>query len=239
MAFVALARAAAAQPVAALLRAYPDQLAAIDGDTLVWRDGTRMSLSSGDPAEDLAEMLRHGSIRDQFLWPYPAGETTGEPGADPGRIRNRAFFDKMYGDCHRGEVAPKLVPVVWLPTSWGHTLQVTSVNGVATQLDAISHALDALPAEMKRPLFPSAGTYACRAVRDTGQPSMHSWGAAIDINAADTNYWMWGGRRRQQLAPEVVAIFEAHGFIWGGKWAHYDTMHFEYRPELLPPSIRP
>jgi hypothetical protein len=21
--------------------------------------------------------------------------------------------------------------------------------------------------------------------------------------------------------------------IWGGKWGHFDTMHFEYRPELL------
>jgi hypothetical protein len=28
-------------------------------------------------------------------------------------------------------------------------------------------------------------------------------------------------------------VFEKHGFIWGGKWYHYDTMHFEYRPELL------
>ncbi|MEJ2663631.1 MAG: M15 family metallopeptidase, partial [Spirochaetia bacterium] len=27
--------------------------------------------------------------------------------------------------------------------------------------------------------------------------------------------------------------FEKYGFIWGGKWYHYDTMHFEYRPELL------
>ena len=28
-------------------------------------------------------------------------------------------------------------------------------------------------------------------------------------------------------------IFEKHGFIWGGRWYHYDTMHFEYRPELV------
>ncbi|MDP3291618.1 MAG: M15 family metallopeptidase, partial [Sulfuricurvum sp.] len=27
-----------------------------------------------------------------------------------------------------------------------------------------------------------------------------------------------------------------HGFIWGGRWYHYDTMHFEYRPELLASS---
>ena len=32
---------------------------------------------------------------------------------------------------------------------------------------------------------------------------------------------------------EIARIFERHGFIWGGKWYHYDTMHFEYRPELL------
>ena len=35
------------------------------------------------------------------------------------------------------------------------------------------------------------------------------------------------------LPAEVIDIFERHGFIWGGKWSHYDTMHFEYRPELL------
>ena len=32
---------------------------------------------------------------------------------------------------------------------------------------------------------------------------------------------------------EIVEIFERHGFIWGGRWKHYDTMHFEFRPELL------
>ena len=34
------------------------------------------------------------------------------------------------------------------------------------------------------------------------------------------------------LGPHVDA-FEAEGFIWGGRWYHFDTMHFEYRPELL------
>jgi hypothetical protein len=33
----------------------------------------------------------------------------------------------------------------------------------------------------------------------------------------------------------LVEIFERHGFIWGGNWSHFDTMHFEYRPELLNP----
>ncbi len=38
---------------------------------------------------------------------------------------------------------------------------------------------------------------------------------------------------KNEIPWEIVRIFEAHGFIWGGKWYHYDTMHFEYRPELL------
>jgi len=40
------------------------------------------------------------------------------------------------------------------------------------------------------------------------------------------------------MAAEVIQAFERHGFIWGGRWYHYDTMHFEYRPELLEPPAR-
>lgn len=35
---------------------------------------------------------------------------------------------------------------------------------------------------------------------------------------------------------QFVETFERHSFIWGGKWRHYDLMHFEYRPELVPPQ---
>jgi hypothetical protein len=38
---------------------------------------------------------------------------------------------------------------------------------------------------------------------------------------------------KNQIPLEIVKIFEKYGFIWGGRWYHYDTMHFEYRPELL------
>ena len=31
----------------------------------------------------------------------------------------------------------------------------------------------------------------------------------------------------------IVSLFEDNGFIWGGKWEHFDLMHFEYRPELI------
>ena len=168
--------------------------------------------------------------------PLPAGMA---PTGDPGRVRNRAFFDKTYGNCWSGEVRPRLVSLVWLPRSWGRAIEATSVNGVAQRLAAVSAEVDALPLALKRYAFPSAGTYNCRTVADTGQPSMHAWGAAIDINTAYGDYWLGqrssieAGGYLNRIPFEIVEIFERHGFIWGGKWSHYDTMHFEYRPELL------
>jgi hypothetical protein len=38
--------------------------------------------------------------------------------------------------------------------------------------------------------------------------------------------------RRWQPPEKVIRAFEYEGFIWGGKWIFFDTMHFEYRPEL-------
>jgi len=223
-----------------LVRAYPDALTGFDGANLIWRDGTRMPVRDGQPDKSMEEQLRNGSILDQLRLAYPAGAPLlPAPQQDPGRVRNRAFFDKMYGDCKSGQVAPELVPVVWLPNTWGHVVSITSINGVDRQLAAVSRELDDLPAGDKKYLYPLGGTYACRRVADTGQPSMHAWGAAIDINPAFSDYWLWHGAAGgtpayvNRVPPEVVAIFERHGFIWGGRWVHFDTMHFEYRPELL------
>ena len=151
----------------------------------------------------------------------------------------------MYGDCKSGDVAPELVPVVWLPKTWGHFVRITSVNGVDRHLAAISRELDELPASDKKYLYPPGGTYACRSVADTGQTSMHAWGAAIDINPSQSDYWMWhqsvGGFPHyvNRVPAAIVQVFEQHGFIWGGRWSHYDTMHFEYRPELLGTQVDP
>jgi hypothetical protein len=118
------------------------------------------------------------------------------------------------------------------------------VNGVDRRLAAASRELDELPAAEKRFLYPLGGTYACRPVADTGQTSMHAWGAAIDINTAFSDYWLWHRNGRDvpdyvnRIPADIVAVFERHGFIWGGRWSHFDTMHFEYRPELIA-SYRP
>ncbi|MFL5282834.1 MAG: M15 family metallopeptidase [Rhodopila sp.] len=235
IALLTLAPAVHASSVQDLVRAYPDFLAGVEGGFLVWRDGTRMAINDGQPNKTPEEALRHGSIADQMRLPYPAGAPVNQvPDSDPGRVRNKAFFEKMYGDCHTGDVAAKLVRVVWLPESVGQSISITSVNGVDRALAAVSRDLDALPAEYQKFLWPLGGTYACRTVAGTGQTSVHAWGAAIDINPKFSDYWHWrhGAGYQNRIPAEIVAAFERHGFIWGGRWAHYDTMHFEYRPEL-------
>jgi hypothetical protein len=225
-----------------LLEAYPQFLERRDGNALVWRDGKRMTIDDGRGAKTPAERLDAPDIKDMLSTPYPLGEAAPpDVDVDPGRARNSAFFLAMYGDCTKGGVNANLVSVVWLPKKWGKTLQVTRINGVAERLRAVSEELDRLPARFDTYLYPPAGTYNCRPIAGTTRLSPHGLGIAIDIATAHTDYWRWNkpgsdGRYpyRNRIPAEIVAIFEKHGFIWGGKWYHYDTMHFEYRPELLP-----
>ena len=216
----------------ALVRAYPDQIAGRDDTGIILRDGTRQNLSDGKTDKSFDEKLKNASLIDQLSLPYPKGVLTKPPGPqdDPGRFRNTAFFDKMYGDCDKGETQKHLTDIRWFTGK----VRVTTVNGVAERLRAVAMEIDHLPKNIKRYAYPSAGAFNCRVVKDTGKRSMHAYGAAIDINTAFSDYWLWRkGGYRNRIPYEIVEIFERHGFIWGGKWGHFDTMHFEYRPEFF------
>jgi len=229
------------EALSALVAAYPDVLLKHDGRALIWRDGTVMPAGERTDGKSFDDLLRKATVLDQFHFAYPRGRLERPPGSneDPGRFRNTAFFRKLYGDCTKGEVSKQLVPVTWLPKSVGKRILITKANGVADKLDAVSKEIDALPPAIRRAAYPIAGTYVCRHVADTGQFSMHAYGAAIDLNLAVSDYWFKDQKEqgsfsyRNRMPLEIVEIFERHGFIWGGKWQHYDTMHFEYRPELL------
>ena len=198
-----------------------------------------MPLGALHESEPFEQRLEHASLGDQMSMLYPAGANyptpTGEN--DPGRLRNIPFFEAMYG-ASEAEVRSHLVKVRWLNRE---TLQVTSVNGVDKALARVSAALLRLPARILHCAHPSAGTFTYRPVAGTNYLSAHSFGIAIDLNLICSDYWFWDKQSsadgafpyRNRMPLEIVTAFEREGFIWGGKWAHYDTMHFEYRPELL------
>ena len=227
--------------IARLVASYPDHLACVECDALLWQDGSLMPIGAEQPARPFHKMLRSATIADQLRQTYKPGPTLGPPPRDysPGRLRNAAFFVKMYGDCHSGAAeAPRLRPVIWMPHTRPQTLSVTTVNDVAGRLERVVAMLEGLPDRVKARLVPSAGAYNCRVVADTGLPSMHAFGAAIDLGARGSEYWAWSRSRGVRYDPrhlpgEIVEAFEAERFIWGGKWFHYDSMHFEYRPELF------
>lgn len=218
-----------------LIAAYPDHLSAFEGNDIIWKDGSRMPWDDGQAGKTFAELEANADLEDMFVFDYPSGEAVFKENFDPGRIRNEAFFKKMYGET-AALVEANLVSVPW----FGSKIRVTKVNGVDKALEKVAQELQSLP-ELKKYLETPGGGQYWRVIAGTPRLSAHCFGIAVDINTAFTDYWRWGSEFKQgkplvyrnRIPLEIVEIFEKSGFIWGGKWYHYDTMHFEYRPELL------
>ena len=181
------------------------------------------------------EKLDSCDIEDMFSMVYDTLSTVPSYLSDCGRGRCEELFKKMYGN-KDSEVLKNLVTIEW----FGRKLLFTKVNGAADQLKKVAAELSERP-HLKKYLRNSTSYY-WRKVRGTNRQSAHSYGIAIDINVSYSDYWLWSNPKaketdhiqyRNRIPMEIVKIFEKHGFIWGGRWYHYDTMHFEYRPEFL------
>ncbi|ULQ60234.1 M15 family metallopeptidase [Brucepastera parasyntrophica] len=90
--------------------------------------------------------------------------------------------------------------------------------------------------------------YNWRQIAETESRSYHSYGAAVDVLPKQydglATYWLWSAQsnpewwaipyeKRLHPPDAVIKAFESYGFVWGGKWGIFDTMHFEYRPEIM------
>jgi hypothetical protein len=224
-----------AEKLAIVARSYPDTIASITGNEVLLKNGSRIVVDDG-VTRDHFQMLEAGDLEDSLKQLYEAGPCEIKPAvnADPGRIRSEALMTAMYGTSKKAAAA-NLVAVKW----FGETLQVTKVNGVNVALEAVRDDLVSR-SDLRRYLTPSAGVFNWRKVSGQKNLSVHSFGAAVDLNTKFADYWVWSGGKpgrvpvyKNKFPMEIVEIFEKHGFIWGGRWYHYDTMHFEYRPELL------
>ncbi len=198
---------------------------------IIYDDGVRKSFEEKLDRPDLKDMLGQ-------LYQPGKNQAPFRPNYDPGRFRVAPFFDAVYGGSE-SEVSSKLVPISFC----GARVMFNAQNGAAKALEAVGRELAVLLA--KRPglryyVFPLGGTFFWRKIAGTNRLSPHSWGIAIDLNPRQGVYWRGNKKRGEEVKilsdkypQEIVEIFEKHGFIWGGKWSHFDLMHFEYRPELL------
>ena len=230
--------------MAALVAAYPDFLAGFEGNAIVWKDGTRMAFDDGRGVKDFETRLAAPDLKDMFYAPYPLGRAGSQrrlqhrprPRALPAALRQhirRLHQGRGDGASRRRGLAPDQV---WAAAQGNpHQRRRPRLQAVSDELDA-ARGDDAAPRAVGRHLQLPPG-------RRHQPQSAHGLGIAIDIAIAHADYWRWtrpgaDGRYayRNRVPWEIVEVFERHGFIWGGKWHHFDTMHFEYRPEIIAAS---
>lgn len=72
------------------------------------------------------------------------------------------------------------------------------------------------------------GCFNIRNKRSGGTPSLHSYGVAIDVNAA----WNQMGKE-PTLSQQFIHCFKSVGFNWGGDFTRKDGMHMELSKETF------
>jgi hypothetical protein len=160
---------------------------------------------------------------------------------------NPLFEAALYGGSTRAEVERTLEKIKFL----NH--EITVHNLIKESLGRVEQAIrEAARTDAEVDAFIRSisyiGCYNWREIRGTRRLSYHSRGLAVDIQPQRLGgraiYWQWEQDRnpdwmliplekRWRPPAKVIRAFEREGFTWGGKWALYDNMHFEYRPELL------
>ena len=166
------------------------------------------------------------------------------------RDTRRAEVKSSWAPCWKPPAGTPRSPVLLRTELSGFTVTVHErlrgpVSRVSRELDFLRKS-DAQVSSFLHQLAEMDG-YNYRYVEGTRSRSLHSYGTAIDFipkRQHGYSYWQWAMSRvpdwwtipyadRWMPPPALVRAFERQGFIWGGKWLYFDTMHFEYRPEIL------
>ncbi len=230
---------AARRDLLALMLAYPVDITGAEKDTdgliyVLTASGGKIAYDDGR-IKSFEQKLADADIEDMMALPYPLDMITAVPEGhnDPGRIRCLSLLHAVYGDSQ---------------SDIEDNLRSVSPCGLFNRRGGAAAALEAAFGDIAvlikaRPdiggfVYPLNGTYNHRVIAGTRTLSPHAFGIAIDLASGPGDYWRWATREQGQgrlasYPPELVQTMEAHGFIWGGKWAHFDYLHFEYRPELI------
>jgi len=160
--------------------------------------------------------------------------------------RNERFLGSLLEASNRGSTESRLVRT----EISGFTVTVHErlrgpVSRVSKELDFLRKSDPRVSSYLH--MLAEMNGYNYRYVEGTRSRSLHSYGTAIDLipkRNAGFSYWQWAMNKvpdwwtipyaERWMPPQaLVRAFERQGFVWGGKWLYFDTMHFEYRPEIL------
>jgi hypothetical protein len=241
------------EQVSAVAWSGEDWIITAGDETFYWAQGRLLPASLRDQWESYGP---HGYYRYPSKVPDP-GEFSPEQverlrrqGSAEVRFNrmdhNNAFEAALYGGLTRAEVEQNLKKISFLGHSVTvHRLMVEPLGRVERRIREAAAGDEEIAAFIAAISY--LGAYNWREIQGTQRRSYHSWGLAVDIQPKRLGnkviYWQWERERnenwmliplerRWQPPDAVIRIFESEGFTWGGKWALYDNMHFEFRPEL-------
>ena len=225
-----------------LMVTYPECIKDIEKDEdgfiyLIMQNNNKV-LYDDRKEKNYEQKFYNSDLQDTLEQIYPLDMITDvmDEGKDPGRIRSYSFLSNMYG----GSKEAVQKNITNKSTYYG-TMMFNKVNGAADNLEKALNKVSEL-AKQNTKIYnfvsPTSGTFNYRVIKDTGQLSPHAFAIAIDLKSDPADYWKWcnrekGGKRIAIYPEEIVKTFEECGFVWGGKWAHFDILHFEYRPEII------
>lgn len=226
------------QDLLCLMMAYPEYITNIVREDnghvyLIMKSGKRI-LYDDKNTKSFEQKLSNPDLQDMMEQEYPLTPINNlmDINFDPGRFRVYGLLTQVYGESER-QVKSNLKNV--------NSFQFNGNNNAGASLNAVMKEL--LPLAQKRKdigscVFPCSGTYNYRIIAGTNRLSPHAFGIAIDLARDNRDFWKWasreeGEKRLVSYPKEIVEIFEKNNFVWGGKWGHFDILHFEYRPEII------
>ena len=231
----------------ALMMAYPENITGLEKQNdhtiyVIMQSGKKILYDDGK-SKNYETKLANADLQDMMEQVYPLfdGSTNDcaslmEDCFDPGRIRVYAFLKDVYGGT-QNETTGNLTSVFLASKNFPFNKNNNCADALKETFRQLSDLLKSNP-NIYSYIYPVNGTYNYRVISGTGQLSPHAFGIAVDLKSNPSDYWKWAtkeqGQKRLASYPiELVRVFENNHFIWGGKWAHFDILHFEYRPELI------
>lgn len=230
------------QDILCLMMAYPEYIKDVtkenDGRVYVIMKSGKKVLYDDKKNKSFDQKLFNTDIQDMLEQPYPLTSINKvmDKDVDPGRLRVYPILDEVYG-----QSKSKVESNLKIANLGYRRFQFNGNNNAAKSLEKSINEL--LPmaqrsGKISSCLFPSSGTFNYRNISGTSLKSPHSFGIAIDLARDRKDYWKWvtkneGDSRINFYPKEIVETFEKNNFVWGGKWSHFDILHFEYRPEII------